>query len=39
VADMCVVGGVAILAWMLWQTEKEAVHESAMTNESTAKDS
>jgi signal peptidase II len=38
VADMCVVGGVAILAWVLWQTEKEAVHESAMTNETTAKD-
>jgi signal peptidase II len=38
VADMCVVGGVAILAWILWQEEKKATHEVAMTNETMAKE-
>jgi signal peptidase II len=31
VADMCVVGGVAILAWILWQEEKKATHEAKST--------
>jgi signal peptidase II len=38
VADMCVVAGVAILAWVLWQAEKEAAHQAAVTNETSAKD-
>ncbi len=33
VADMCLVSGVAILAWMLWQAEKEAMHDGSRTNE------
>ena len=28
VADLCLVTGVTILAWMLWQTEKEAAANS-----------
>jgi signal peptidase II len=38
VADMCVVGGVAILAWVLWQTEKDAAKESTKTSETAAED-
>jgi signal peptidase II len=38
VADMCVVGGVAILAWVLWQTEKNAAHGSTQSQETAAKD-
>jgi signal peptidase II len=33
VADMCVVSGVTILAWMLWQAEKEAVASSALADD------
>jgi signal peptidase II len=33
VADMCVVGGVAILAWTLWRDERAAMAEKAMTND------
>jgi signal peptidase II len=37
VADMCVVGGVAILAWVLWQAEKDSSQEPKRT-ETTAED-
>jgi signal peptidase II len=33
VADMCVVSGVAILAWVLWRAEREAVHEAPIPND------
>lgn len=33
VADMCVVGGVAILAWILWRSERQAVPEAPMGHE------
>lgn len=33
IADMCVIGGTAILAWMLWQDERAAMAESAVTEE------
>jgi signal peptidase II len=38
VADMCVVAGVAILAWVLWQAEKDAAQEPADTHETSAGD-
>lgn len=33
VADMCVVGGVAILAWTLWREERAAITQEAMAND------
>jgi len=33
VADMCVVGGVAILAWALWREERAGLAEPAVTND------
>lgn len=33
VADMCVVTGVTILAWTLWQAEKAEMAKGAVTNE------
>ena len=33
VADMCVVGGVAILAWTLWRDERAAMAREAMAND------
>jgi signal peptidase II len=34
VADMCVVGGVAILAWTLWREERAAMAQKAATTDS-----
>jgi signal peptidase II len=33
VADMCVVGGVAILAWTLWREERAMMAQEAMTHD------
>lgn len=33
VADMCVVGGVAILAWALWREERAGLAEPAVAND------
>ncbi len=33
VADMCVVAGVAVLAWTLWKAERAAVTEAAVTED------
>jgi signal peptidase II len=33
IADMCVVAGVAILAWTLWQAERAELASGAITNE------
>ncbi len=33
IADMCVVSGVAILAWTLWRGERAALAKQAMTND------
>ncbi len=33
VADMCVVGGVAILAWTLWRTDRIAEGQGVMTDD------
>jgi signal peptidase II len=33
VADMCVVGGVALLAWTLWRDERAAMAQKAMAND------
>jgi signal peptidase II len=34
VADLCIVTGTALLAWTLWQSEKEAATNDAMAKES-----
>jgi lipoprotein signal peptidase len=33
VADMCVVGGVAVLAWTLWREERATITQEAMAND------
>jgi signal peptidase II len=38
VADMCVVGGVVILAWMLWRAEKAEISKETRMNESMPND-
>ena len=33
IADLCVVSGVAILAWTLWREERAAMSKQALTND------
>jgi signal peptidase II len=37
VADMCVVAGVAIVAWVLWHSERDAAHEPTTIHETSTR--